>query len=130
MPMEDKSIATAANTPTNSAENRRGAIETSITSFMERTLNTGRAGSTVCISLRICDSTSDAGRGVLATTLMELLLRAGFLIVGSNYWGTPSFSKPAFFNIFADPAPVYQIGGKVGISRNPQPLPTGSMPDQ
>jgi len=38
--MEDKSIATAANTPTNSAENRRGAIEASITSFIERTLNT------------------------------------------------------------------------------------------
>src|SRR5260370_1383901 len=56
-------------------DKRRGASESSMTSRMERTLNSGKPGSTDCTSRRICGSRTDAGREVRRTMLMTRLCR-------------------------------------------------------
>src|SRR5580658_2118016 len=75
--MDARSSASPANPPTRLAEKRREASERSSTSFIEETLNTGKPGSMLWTSCRICVSIAAAGRDVRNTTLS---CRSGALI--------------------------------------------------
>src|SRR5579859_95492 len=66
--METRSTASPANPPTRLAEMRREASDRSRASFIEETLKTGKPGSMLWVSCRICGSSRVAGRDVRNTT--------------------------------------------------------------
>ena len=78
MATDANSSATTANPPTNSAEKRREARESSITAFIVRTLNTGRLRSTACSSRRIWGSRLLADKEVRTVTLLDNDLNPGY----------------------------------------------------
>jgi len=69
----------SSNPPTRSAEKRREASDRSRTSFIDETSKTGKLGSMLWISCRICGSSRVAGRDVRNTTLSR-----GGVLIGRN----------------------------------------------